>query len=67
MTVSPTHSHSTHASDQATNDQLDVEVEGTIGVVGVASRFEADDSLAINQMDSVGLAITVPNPVKSSL
>ena len=42
-----TNSHSTHASDQTTNDQLEVEVYGTIGEFGVASRFVADDSLSI--------------------
>ncbi len=39
---------------------------GTIRVVGVGSRFEADDSLSISKMHRVGL-ITISDPVPSSL
>ncbi len=38
---------------------------GTIG--GMASRFVADDSLAIRKMHRVGHAIATSNPVYSSL
>jgi hypothetical protein len=37
-----------------------------IGVGGVGSRFEADDSLSILEMHRVGLA-TISNPVISCL
>ncbi len=55
------------ASKQTTNDQLEVVVPGIIGVVGVGSRFEADDSLSLFQVHSVGLAITTSNPGLSCL
>ena len=37
------------------------------GRFGVATRFVADDSLTILKMHRKGLAITINNPVKSSL
>jgi hypothetical protein len=52
------------ASDETPDDQLEVVVHGK---GGVASRFVADDSLAIFQMHHVGLTITLSNPVESSL
>jgi hypothetical protein len=63
---STTHSHSTHKSDQATYDQLEVEVPGTIGVVGIASRFVADNLLSISQIHRVCL-LTKEKPSPSSL
>ncbi len=39
---------------------------GRVGVLGVGSRFEADDSLSILEMHCVG-TVTIFNPVKSSL
>ncbi len=63
---SPTHSHSTQTSDQATNDQLEVEVVGTFGEGGVGSRFVADDSLSFLEVHRVGLVI-ISNPIIFSL
>ncbi len=47
-----------------TYNQLEIEVQGTIGVGD--SRLVADDSLSILKMHRVGLA-TTSSPVKSSL
>ena len=60
---STTHSHSSHASDQAPDYQLEVVVAGSRGV---ASRFVADDSLSILKKHRVGFT-TISNPVPSSL
>ncbi len=62
-----THSHSSHASDQAPDYQLEVKVPGMIGIVGVGARFVADDSLAIRKMHRVGLLTTISIPVPSSM
>jgi hypothetical protein len=61
------HSHSTHTSDEATNNQLKFAVVGLVVQFGVTSWFVADDSLSILKMHRVGLAITITNPVISSL
>ncbi len=48
-------STSSHASEKATDYQLEVAVYGIIEINGVSSRFVADDSLSILQMHRVGL------------
>ena len=45
---------------------MEVEVPGMVGVVRVASRIVADDSLSISKMHSVGL-VTISNPVSTSV
>ncbi len=47
--------------------QLEVAVHGRIGVEGVGSRFEANDSLSIREVHCVGLVFTISKPVVSSL
>ncbi len=61
---STTHSHSIHASDQATNYQLEIQVQG---IIAVGYRFVADDSLSILKMHCVRFVITISKPVESSL
>ncbi len=64
---STTNSHSTHISDQATYNQLEVVVRGRIVKEWIfEARFVADGSLSILDIHRVGL-FTTNNPVVSSL
>ncbi len=47
--------------------QLEVAVDGTIVFFEVGSRFVADDPLSILKINRVGPALTIRNPVESSL
>ncbi len=61
---STTRWHATRSSLETPDYQLEVAVEGK---TGVASRFVADDSLSRFQVQCMGLAIPLINPVPSSL
>ncbi len=66
VTLNHSLAFNTQTSDQATNDQLEVVVEGIPVVYGVASRSVADYSLSLLKVHRAGL-VTLSNPVRSSL